>query len=38
VTGYFPTGYQLGKYSAADQEGNCIIEVILWYFEEDVEK
>ena len=38
ATGYSPTGHQVGNYSAADQEGNCIIEINLWYFEEVVEE
>jgi len=37
-TGYSPTAYQVGKYSAADQDWNCIIEITLWYFEEAVEE
>ena len=37
-SGYSPTGYQVGKYSAAGQEWNCIIEITLWYFEEAVEE
>jgi len=37
-TEYSPTGYQVGKYSAADQEGNCIIEITLWYYETSVEE
>jgi hypothetical protein len=38
ATGYSPTGYQVGKYSAAEQEGNCIIELTLWHFEQAVEE
>jgi hypothetical protein len=38
ATGYFPTGYQVGKYSAANREGNCIIEMPLWYFKEAMEE
>jgi hypothetical protein len=38
ATEHSPTGYQVGKYSTADQEGNCIIEMPLWYFDEAVEE
>jgi hypothetical protein len=37
-TEYCPTGCQVGRYSAADQAGNCIIVITLWYYEKSVEE
>ena len=34
ATEHSPTGYQIGKYSAADQEGKRIIEMPLWLYKQ----